>query len=548
MTDRLSSAAPETRVGQRVGEYIVERLVARGGMSAVYFARPVSPPGAGGVALKIVHRDLPENIDADRRLEQEARAIARIDHPNVVRVYDLGWTDDGLPFLAMEYLEGVPLSQLIGHGAPMPVSRVVEIAQQMLAALGRAHDLSIIHRDLKPENVLLVERGGQRDRVKMLDFGIAKLLGAHPHSLVHTRRGVVLGTPEYMPPEIAMDSPITAATDLYAFGVILFEALTGRLPFMGRGAGELAEKHCFTPPPRLRALNAALPAELEQIVLRCLAKDPAQRYSSAAALAEALTPFAGEPSGPVTLVTARPHDALTEAPSEVEVVSAEKIEQALREELERRWTDRTLPSPLQRSVSRLDGLAERLLELQTELAVAEDRLLAAERDEAATNATVLEVLAREHDLDAQHRALQERDRSLVQALTTFDQSAAALLDALRASRGPTETLLQSLLSTGHIEATSQRVAERAEVERLEGERRRLFDELGRVAERRALTTLERTRLQSALAVTTAERGAERQRLIVQRAALRAEIDHVRRAHVHATNQFALDLAVALGAR
>lgn len=538
------AAEPETRIGQRVGDYVVERLIARGGMSSVYFARHFSD--ARGVALKIVHRDLPENMDADRRLEQEARAIARIDHPHVVHVRDLGWTDDGLPFLAMEYLEGVPLAQILGHGTPVPLRRVLPISMQMLEALGRAHELGIIHRDLKPENVLLLRREGMDDFVKMLDFGIAKLLGSHPHSLVHTRRGVVLGTPEYMPPEIAMDSPVTAATDLYAFGVILFEGLTGRLPFQGRGAGELAEKHCFTPPPRLRAFNPSLPSELEQIVLRCLAKDPAQRYDSADALRQALEPFLDGSSGPETLATKRPLDAAYEGLGDNDTLSPERLEHALRSELDRRWTDRTIPAAIQRSLSRLDQFQERLVDLQTELAVVEDRLASAERVDAASNAPVVEVLGREQDLDAQYRVLVDRDKGCAQALAVFDARSHELLDILRVGSSPSTSVLQSFLMPENIDATSERVRERGEVERLEAERRRTLAEMARVAELRAEVALERARLQAALAIAVAERGAERQRLIAQRAGLRAEVDHLRRGQTHAIYQFALELAVAVG--
>jgi serine/threonine-protein kinase len=263
-----SQQSPEALVGAQIDDYVIERVIGRGGMSVVYFARDVR--AGKPAAIKVLQEGLPESMSADRRLEQEARAIARIDHPHVVRVFRFGWTPNALPYLSMEYLEGEALSQQIGRGRPMNTKRLLSIVDEMLGALSAAHALDIIHRDVKPDNVFLVRKDGREDFVKMVDFGIAKLRGNHPSRLVDTVRGVVLGTPEYLPPEIAMDEAVFPSTDLYAVGVILFEGLTGRLPFIGRGAGELAEQHCFTPPPRLRPFNRLIAAELEQVVLRCL--------------------------------------------------------------------------------------------------------------------------------------------------------------------------------------------------------------------------------------------------------------------------------------
>ncbi len=361
----------DPRIGQRFGDYTIERRLGRGGMSTVYFGRETT--GAGRpVALKVLHADLPENIDADKRLEQEARAVSRIEHPNVVEVYGWGITPDELPYIAMEYLEGEPLSSVMALESPMSVPRLLNIALQILDVLAVAHSLEIIHRDLKPDNVFLVRREGEEDFVKVLDFGIAKLLGVQPHSLVHTVRGVVLGTPEYLSPEIAMDLKISQATDIYALGVILFEALTGRLPFTGRGPGELAEHHCFTPPPRLRAFNRELPVELERVVLRCLAKEPSQRYPDAAALAEALRPFLGVAddghtvvSVPVGTVTAETGPALQDL---------DGIEHALRDEIERRSISREVPPSIERTLAEVDAVRAELEDLGTELALVRDRL------------------------------------------------------------------------------------------------------------------------------------------------------------------------------
>ncbi len=155
--------------------------------------------------------------------------MQRVDHPHVVRVFAWGRTPDFQPYIAMEYLEGHALSTLMGQGKTLPIARAAHIGIQILDALSKAHSLNIIHRDLKPDNVLLVRRDGDPDYVKVLDFGIAKLLGKQPHEAIETVRGVILGTPAYLPPELALPQGVSPSTDLYALGVMLFEAVTGRL-------------------------------------------------------------------------------------------------------------------------------------------------------------------------------------------------------------------------------------------------------------------------------------------------------------------------------
>ena len=533
-------------LGQRVGAYTLERLIGRGGMSFVYLGR--HSVTARVAAVKIVHRDLPESIDADRRLEQEARAIARIDHPHVVKVYDLGWTDDGLPFLAMEYLKGQPLSQFSGHGQPLALGRVVGLALQITEGLHRAHELGIVHRDLKPENIILTEENGQSDFVKILDFGIAKLVGKQPHSIVNTRRGVVLGTPEYLPPEIAMDMPVSPATDIYALGVILFEALTGRLPFQGRGIGELAEKHCFTPPPSPRIFNPSLPAEIENILRRCLAKDPKHRYLTAASLGDALRPFAQADEDQMTMVTLTPLPSGTTADGrgEGDGNSPDHLEQEIRGEVSRRWTDRTLPQALQRTLSRLDHLHARSLEIGTDLAVLDDRLsmsagVATEFDQSLAH------LVQEEDVyDGECRGLQSQALKLSTELGRYDRRSIELLEAIRVGCDPRTSLLQSLLQPTRLEHAGERIRERTTIERLEVDRRRVLSDLERATHLRTETTVRRARLQADLAQVVVERGADRMCALARRDGMTAELEQLRRSQINVIYQLALDLAVAVG--
>jgi len=258
--------------------YRLEEQLGSGGMGVVYRARHLLIDRI--VAIKILVPG--KNTDHLRAwFLREARAVNRINHAHIVDIHDYGETDDGLAYLVMELLDGTPLNEVIARG-PMPVSRAADIIEQCCAALARAHDLGVIHRDLKPDNVYLLERGGRKDFVKILDFGLARLM----QETAAAARGAVFGTPEYMSPEQTLGAEATAASDLYSLGVVFYEMLTGKLPFEGPGRSAVMEQHRSQPPvPPSRHVPGLLPLG-ESIVLKLLEKEPSRRYRDAHHLLE----------------------------------------------------------------------------------------------------------------------------------------------------------------------------------------------------------------------------------------------------------------------
>jgi serine/threonine-protein kinase len=262
-------------IGKTVGGRfrLIQRL-GSGGMSSVYLARHVLIDRL--MAIKTLRRDLArEPVQRDRFL-REARAVNRINHDNIVEITDFGETEDGLVYLVMEYVPGEPLLQYMAQG-PFGALRALDVAEQCLSALARAHQMGVIHRDLKPENILLVQRKERRDSVKLLDFGIAKILDAP--SLTGSQQ--IFGTPGYIAPEYIQSTEIDGRADLYSLGCILYEMVTGALPFDYEYPGDLLVKHVTEPPilPSVRLPTVEPP--VEQLILRALAKDPAQRFRDA---------------------------------------------------------------------------------------------------------------------------------------------------------------------------------------------------------------------------------------------------------------------------
>ncbi|HWO22986.1 MAG TPA: serine/threonine-protein kinase [Kofleriaceae bacterium] len=290
--------------GQTIGGYRILDKLGEGGMGKVYAA--AHELLGKKVAIKVLLPQHSQNAELVQRFFNEARAATRINHPGIVEIFDFGRDQDGSAYIVMEYLRGESLAARLEREHTLSPAMVMRIIGQVTNALGQAHREGIIHRDLKPDNIFLVPDpdviGGER--AKILDFGIAKLT-EDATAGVKTRAGVVIGTPTYMAPEqFRAASSVDHRADIYALGVVLYEMLTGRPPFMAEGLMAMMEMHMFESPPPPRSLVPALSQALEQVVLRALAKRPEDRQASAEELARELAAAVGdtrEPSAP-TLV------------------------------------------------------------------------------------------------------------------------------------------------------------------------------------------------------------------------------------------------------
>jgi len=267
-------------IGQTVAErYKVEELIGQGGMGKVYRARHLALDRL--VCLKMLKPALLEDPTLVGRFEREAKAASRLNHSNGIQILDFGRDDEGALYIAMEFVAGKDLRLILRDEWPLPEERLCHIMAQVLAALGEAHAHNVIHRDLKPENIMVEQRRGKPDHVKVLDFGIAKILDTDMPGL--TRNDVVCGTPQYMAPEQATGSQLDARCDLYAVGVILYQMATGHLPFDGQNSMEVLTKHVNEPPvpPPERQPDAPISEAMEGLILHALQKDPAQRPQTA---------------------------------------------------------------------------------------------------------------------------------------------------------------------------------------------------------------------------------------------------------------------------
>lgn len=276
-------AASESLVGQTIGSFRITKVLGRGGMGTVYLGEH-SVIGSR-VAIKVLMERLASDEGLVARFYAEARAVNLIGHENIVSIFDMNVVPPSRYYLVMEYLEGKPLNYLLT--APVPATISIPILMQVCDALHAAHTAGIVHRDLKPENIFLMKRGKQENFVKVLDFGLAKLLDTE-RADQHTAAGLIVGTPEFMSPEQANSQPVDGRADIYGLGCIAWLMATARLPFPQRGLTDLLVAHRTQMPKAPHEVNPTCPKPFSDAIMKAMAKDPAERFQSAAELGQAL--------------------------------------------------------------------------------------------------------------------------------------------------------------------------------------------------------------------------------------------------------------------
>lgn len=264
-------------------KYLIDARLGSGGMGTVYRGTRLHIGDA--VAIKILHRDTIVDIQAAERFRREAQATSRLKHPNAVSIYDFGISADGLAYIVMELVEGRSLRSIIKRRGPLSPLTVAEILGQVCDALDEAHRNNMVHRDIKPDNIIVnTSPGGLR--VKVLDFGIAKLHNISAEMINLTATGSVMGTPQYMSPEQCMDEELDGRSDIYSLGIVLYETLTGRVPFSSTSSTAVAVQQVNQKPPSLRSLNPSISPVLESVVMHALEKKREARPQTAGALAQ----------------------------------------------------------------------------------------------------------------------------------------------------------------------------------------------------------------------------------------------------------------------
>jgi serine/threonine protein kinase len=421
----------------QIGGYRLKRLLASGGMAAVFEAENIHT--GAHAAVKVLRRDLRRTVDPLARLVQEGRVIISLLHEHIVRVLDYGTAEESIAFIVMELLRGRTLADLLDQEKRLDPPRAAFIARQVCEGLGAAHARGIYHRDIKPANIFLSEDQRHRDFVKIVDFGIAKLDATDPSKLAATATGMTLGTPEYMSPEQATAAEIDARSDVYQVGVMLFEMLSGDVPFTGKNPVSVMQKHLHQAPPALRKVRPDVPEALDHIVARCMAKEPAGRFQNTRELADALDAFAERDTNVEGMKTVVDDITATivgnlRLPALGNRGDLARYSRNLNEGLDRLFPGDSAPSELKAIQQKIEALQEHHGELQMELSARradaddlarhlEGRLSPLER---AVQALTQDKLAHEHRL----RTGLEAIARLEERLRALDAEYAALYDQI----------------------------------------------------------------------------------------------------------------------
>jgi serine/threonine protein kinase len=298
---RAQGEASKDLVGTIIAErYHIIKKLGEGGMGQVYLAEHVKMGRKS--AVKVMNPGMVQNVDAISRFNREAQNASRINHPNVAGIYDFGETAEGLVYLAMEFIEGEPLTEIIKQHGALPPMRASEITRQAAEGLSVAHEMGIVHRDLKPDNIMIAKGRSGADLVKVVDFGIAKAAANEAQKV--TKTGMVVGTPEYMSPEQLSGDPLDARSDIYALALVAFNMFTGKLPFPGETMQESMIMRLTDEPRQLAQMkpDVAWPADLQTVMDKALARKTEERYATASAFAHDLVQAIDRM--PVTSITA----------------------------------------------------------------------------------------------------------------------------------------------------------------------------------------------------------------------------------------------------
>jgi eukaryotic-like serine/threonine-protein kinase len=285
-------------------KYKIERLIGKGGMGNVYEAKHLHM--GLPVAIKILHAHLIKDGTAVERFRREARSARTVNHQNAISIMDFGVTSENILYLVMELINGISLHEILKKETCLESVRAVNLMKQVCLAVDAAHQKNIVHRDLKPDNILIVDYAQTKEKVKVIDFSIAKVKQNDAENVNLTSAGVVVGTPHYISPEQAQGFVLDHRSDIYSMGIILYQCLTGQVPFNGKTSAMLLMQHIQAQPKPLRSLKPNIPQQLEDVVLRALAKSAEERQQTAAQLAEEMenalvdAGLISEPSVPVT--------------------------------------------------------------------------------------------------------------------------------------------------------------------------------------------------------------------------------------------------------